>query len=112
MTSTCCVALPSTKSDKKLRRSDAIARHAEGWRGALDQLTAILETEEQRSRGDRASLRRRLGTVRYQQPRSEAEHEPADPRGTPLSPRGSEQPRLTLLPIYVHTKSGGHYEGL
>ncbi len=32
---------------KKLTRSDAIVRHAEGWRGALDQLTAMLETEEQ-----------------------------------------------------------------
>jgi uncharacterized protein YndB with AHSA1/START domain len=31
---------------EKLTRIDAVARHAEGWRGALDQLTALLETPE------------------------------------------------------------------
>ncbi len=31
---------------QKLTRVDAVARHAEGWRGALDQLTAIFEPEE------------------------------------------------------------------
>jgi uncharacterized protein YndB with AHSA1/START domain len=28
---------------EKLMRRDAVARHADGWRGALDQLTTILE---------------------------------------------------------------------
>jgi uncharacterized protein YndB with AHSA1/START domain len=32
-------------SHERLSRSDAVARHAEGWRGALDRLTAMLETE-------------------------------------------------------------------
>jgi len=28
---------------EKFARTDAVVRHAEGWRGALDQLTALLE---------------------------------------------------------------------
>ena len=36
--------------------------------------------------------------MRYQQLRSEAEHERADPRGTPLAPRGSEV--RGMRPIY------------
>jgi uncharacterized protein YndB with AHSA1/START domain len=28
---------------EKFARTDAVARHAEGWRGAVDQLTALLE---------------------------------------------------------------------
>ena len=31
--------------DEKLMRTDAIERHAQGWHGALEQLTALLETE-------------------------------------------------------------------
>jgi len=31
---------------EKLKRPDAIVRHAEGWRGALDGLAALLEREE------------------------------------------------------------------
>ena len=31
---------------EKLTRDDAMARHAEGWRGALDQLTSFLEAQE------------------------------------------------------------------
>ncbi|TIR42179.1 MAG: SRPBCC domain-containing protein [Mesorhizobium sp.] len=31
---------------EKLTRSDAIVRHAVGWRGALDQLTALLEAQD------------------------------------------------------------------
>jgi uncharacterized protein YndB with AHSA1/START domain len=31
---------------EKLGRIDAVMRHAEGWRGALDQLTALLEAPE------------------------------------------------------------------
>ena len=31
---------------KKLVRIDAVERHAEGWRGALDQLSALLEARE------------------------------------------------------------------
>jgi uncharacterized protein YndB with AHSA1/START domain len=31
---------------EKLTHTDAITRHAEGWRGALDQLAAILEAPE------------------------------------------------------------------
>ena len=30
---------------EKLTRTDAVERHAEGWRGALDQLTALLEAQ-------------------------------------------------------------------
>ena len=30
---------------EKLTRIDAVARHAEGWRGALDQLATMLEAE-------------------------------------------------------------------
>ncbi|TJW09363.1 MAG: SRPBCC domain-containing protein [Mesorhizobium sp.] len=30
---------------EKLMRSDAIARHAQGWRGALDHLAALLEAQ-------------------------------------------------------------------
>ena len=30
---------------EKLMRTDAIERHAQGWHGALEQLTALLETE-------------------------------------------------------------------
>jgi uncharacterized protein YndB with AHSA1/START domain len=35
---------------EKFVRPDAIQRHAEGWRGAVDQLTAILEREGQHGR--------------------------------------------------------------
>jgi uncharacterized protein YndB with AHSA1/START domain len=35
---------------KKFTRTDAIVRHTEGWRGALDQLTAMLEKEDQHRR--------------------------------------------------------------
>jgi uncharacterized protein YndB with AHSA1/START domain len=35
---------------KKFTRPDAIVRHAEGWRGALDQLTAMLEKEDRHGR--------------------------------------------------------------
>lgn len=35
---------------KKLQRSDAIERHAAGWRGAIDQLTRLLSQEDQRGR--------------------------------------------------------------
>jgi uncharacterized protein YndB with AHSA1/START domain len=31
---------------EKFTRIDAVERHAEGWRGALDQLTALLEPQE------------------------------------------------------------------
>jgi uncharacterized protein YndB with AHSA1/START domain len=31
---------------EKLTRTDAMTRHAEGWRGALDQLTILLEAQE------------------------------------------------------------------
>jgi uncharacterized protein YndB with AHSA1/START domain len=31
---------------EKLAPIDAVERHAEGWRGALDQLSALLETQE------------------------------------------------------------------
>ena len=30
---------------EKLMRADAVGRHAEGWRGALDRLTALLEAQ-------------------------------------------------------------------
>jgi uncharacterized protein YndB with AHSA1/START domain len=36
---------------KKFTRTDAIVRHTEGWRGALDQLTAMLEKEDRHGRG-------------------------------------------------------------
>jgi hypothetical protein len=35
---------------EKLGRTDAIERHAAGWRGALDQLTELLAQEEQNGR--------------------------------------------------------------
>lgn len=35
---------------EKLRRTDAIERHAAGWRGAIDQLTELLAREEQHDR--------------------------------------------------------------
>jgi hypothetical protein len=30
---------------EKLMRVDAVARHAEGWRGALDQLAVLVEVQ-------------------------------------------------------------------
>lgn len=35
---------------EKFRRPDAIERHAAGWRGAVDQLTALLAQEDQHGR--------------------------------------------------------------
>lgn len=35
---------------EKLGRTDAIERHAAGWRGAIDQLTELLAKEEQHDR--------------------------------------------------------------
>jgi uncharacterized protein YndB with AHSA1/START domain len=35
---------------EKLGRTDAIARHTAGWRGAVDQLTELLAQEEQNAR--------------------------------------------------------------
>lgn len=34
---------------EKLRRTDAIERHAAGWRGAVDQLTELLVQEDERA---------------------------------------------------------------
>jgi uncharacterized protein YndB with AHSA1/START domain len=35
---------------ERLGRTDAIERHAAGWRGAIDQLTALLDQEDQHGR--------------------------------------------------------------
>jgi len=35
---------------EKLERTDAIERHAAGWRGAVDQLTQLLAEEEHHDR--------------------------------------------------------------
>ena len=43
---------------EKLAHVDAVARHAEGWRGALDLLTALIETERRRMTAERPCRKR------------------------------------------------------